>query len=176
MSLFKNENYQLSLSIGPNSSQLPAIICVFDNNAAPNVIRAYVLGPSPLNDVYHRDMPDIHSISDTKLKISGASNLPFQAGQSRGHVKLIVISELVAAVLLGTTYIDMFIMWICPSERKIFQYRSTPVFKSTVQDTESGAETDRAQYRQEFTEYMPQLVTPTNCDRWYVVNVRQVVL
>lgn len=50
VSLFKNKNYQCSVSIGIHSSQMHLVVCVFNTGAGPNIIRVDALVTVTLAD------------------------------------------------------------------------------------------------------------------------------
>lgn len=93
--LFRNKNYQVSVSIGMNSSQMRHTICVFDNSAGPNLIRAKVLDLIWLDSIRQRDMPDIRTTSHRKLELSATIILHLPMGGSRTRVNFGVVNELV---------------------------------------------------------------------------------
>lgn len=64
ISLFKNRNYQVFVSIRLESSRMRTILCVSDLGAGPNLIRADVLDPSWLYSILQHDMLDICSTSN----------------------------------------------------------------------------------------------------------------
>lgn len=64
-------------------------------------------------------MPDIKSVSDTKLKVSGTINFHLRMGKSRMRLNFGVVNELVVPVILRTTYIDRLVKLIYTAERRI---------------------------------------------------------
>lgn len=64
--LSKNKNYQVSVCIGLESSQMRPILCVFDTGAGPSLIRTDVLDPSWLDSIRRHDMTDIRGAINTK--------------------------------------------------------------------------------------------------------------
>lgn len=106
------------MSIALNSSRVRPIISVFDICASPNVIRTIVLDPNLLNNILQRDMLDIHSTPSTKINLSGTVTLHLRMARSQTRVNLGVMNEPVVPVLLASIYIDRFIKWIRPAEKK----------------------------------------------------------
>lgn len=45
-------------------------LCIVDSSAGSDLIRVDVWDPIRLDSLRHRDMPDIHSVSDINLKVS----------------------------------------------------------------------------------------------------------
>lgn len=63
VSLFKNSNYQVSVSIAIHSSWMRQIICVLDSGMGANVIRPDPLDPTWLDSIRQENMPNIRCAS-----------------------------------------------------------------------------------------------------------------
>lgn len=87
---------------------MPPIVCLFDTCSAPELSRADFLGPSWLDSVYQRHIPDIFSTCDAKLILSRAINDRISMGKSHTPVIFGVLNKLVKPVHLSTTYMDWF--------------------------------------------------------------------
>lgn len=135
--LFKEKIYQVSVSIGLNSWKMRPIKFVFDSGAGPDLIRADILGPSWLDSVCKREMLDIRSTSDMKLKMSGTKTPFLCMGGSRTRISFDVVNKLVVPVLLETACINRFIKSIHLAQRKIFPHRFSPVPVLTVHEARS---------------------------------------
>lgn len=127
ISLFKNQYCQVSWFIGINRSRLRPLMCLLDTDADRNLFQGEVLDPSSRESIRKCDMPNIRSVSDTKLKVSVAITLHLHMAESCTPVTLAVVNELIVLPLLGTTYIDRFIKSINPTERKFVPRHSPPV-------------------------------------------------
>lgn len=68
ISLFKNNAYQILMSVGHYSSQMRRAVPVFQTGAGFNLIRANVSNPTWLKSIHQCDMRDICSASDTRVK------------------------------------------------------------------------------------------------------------
>lgn len=175
MSLFKNKNYPISVSIELDSSLKRPSVCAFNTGAGPNLERAGVLDTSWLDSIYHRDVQNICSAPDPKLKVSGTINVHLHIGFMCTVFNFGVISELVFLGLSGTAYIDRFTKSIRPTEREIVPYRSPPEAILMVHKVVREAEMKRSGTYQAGTKYLALLMTPTTCDPKYITVARQVV-
>lgn len=70
VSLFKNTNYKVSVSVGLNSSQLRPIVFVLDTAESLRHIKADDLNPSWLDSINHHNIQDIRSAFDIRLNES----------------------------------------------------------------------------------------------------------
>lgn len=105
--------------ISIESSLMRQILCVFDTRAGPNLIQADVLDRSWLDSIRQRNMPDICSVSDIQLEVSGTIAFHLRMGKSRTPVNFRNVNVLVVLDLLRTTYTDSIIKSIHAAERKI---------------------------------------------------------
>lgn len=114
--LFENEHYQVSVSIGLNSFQFRSDVCVCNPGPGPSIVSADVLDPTWLDSIRQRDLLDIRSSSDTKLKMSGSIAHPLCIDESRHPVSFGVVRDLVVLVPIATKNIDRSIKSIRPTE------------------------------------------------------------
>lgn len=98
-----------------------------------NVIWADVLDRRWLGSISHREMPQIHNTSNNKLKASGTITIHLCIDEARTRANFGVVRKLVFRVLLGTMFIDNFIISIYPAEWKVAPYDS---HQTDTNDTE----------------------------------------
>lgn len=175
-SLFKNNNYQVSVSISISSSRVRQIICVFDTDTGPNLIETDVLYPGWLDSIRQRDRSNIRSASYANLDVSGTITTYLLMGESRTFVNFGVVNELVVPVLFGTIYIDSSIKSIHPAERKVVPHHSPTVPILIVYEANSKPEKNNIEARQEVEEELTLLETPIKCEPKCITVARQVVL
>lgn len=94
--------------MGMESSRMSVRTSVLDTAAGPSLIRADILDPSGLDSVHQRNMPDIFSESNTKLKVSGTVAVQLRMAEAHTLVNLVAVCELVILVLFKTTSINIF--------------------------------------------------------------------
>lgn len=109
ISLFNINHYKVSVLIGLIWSRIRPVVCIVDSGAGPNPVIANFLDQSLLKNIQLCDMPEIQSVSDTKLVVSRANTFHLRIGESQTRVTYGVVDRLPVPVLLGTTFIDNFI-------------------------------------------------------------------
>lgn len=87
-----------------------------------------------------------------------------------------VVSKLFAHILFCLTYMDRFIKWIHPDERKIIRYYSPAVSILMVNNDGIEAEMKESGTWQEVTEDLTLLETITRCDPKFITVSRQWLL
>lgn len=107
----------------------------------PSLIRADSLNSRWLDDIQQRDMSDIQSVPNIKLKMLETITVHFCIGEARTQVYFGVVSGLFDSIPLGTTSSDRFIKSIHPSQQKIVSQHSQLV--PLLQEYEAGSEAER---------------------------------
>lgn len=112
--LFKNENYQISVSIELISKQMCPTICALDSGTGSDLFQA---DRSGLKNICRRVILDTCSVSDFKTKVTGTMKVHLLTDESRIWVGFGVENESVALTHLGTIYIGRFVKLVNSSER-----------------------------------------------------------
>lgn len=118
---------------------MPPMFRVRDTGSDLNFIRADYLVQSWLENIRHRDMPEIRNASIMKLPVSGTITLYIRMGESRTRQTLIVVEKLTVPVLLESTFIARFIKSIHSDRRKIVPYHSLPISAAMIHEAKSEA-------------------------------------
>lgn len=121
------------------------------------------------------NMSEIQSASDTRLVVSGTVTLHLCIGESHTWVLFCVLDKPVVPVLLRTTFMEKFMKYIHPVERKIMLHLSPPVPNLMVDEANSGPKKSRLDSRQLIDQDPAVLVTPISGRPNYISAARQVV-
>lgn len=105
VSLFKNMDHHIYVSIVLNLSRIQLVVCLLDIAADKKLIGADSLHPSFLDNIYELNRPNTRSASITNWSPSGTINVLQRESKSHTFIELNVVSKLVAPILLQTTYI-----------------------------------------------------------------------
>lgn len=118
-------------------------VIVFDTSTGPNLIRSDVFDASWLRSICQRDISNISSASDAKLRVSGIITLHRQMDESRTRLNFGNISELAVTVRVQTDYVDRFIKSMHPFKRKIVPFHSPPLSILMMHEAWSVAENEK---------------------------------
>lgn len=110
ISLFKNKNHKVSVSVDLYSSCMRSIIYLL-GTGTPNLIPVDVLNRSWLDSIHQRDISDIRNASDITWHVSGDMIPHLRTGESRTRDYFGFLSRVVVPVLLETTHIDRYIIF-----------------------------------------------------------------
>lgn len=174
--LFKSKNNTASISVGLNSSRIHPIFYIFGTGAGPNLIGDYVLDQAWLDNICQSDMSEIQRDSDTKRIVFGAITLHHHMSESRTRLTSRVVDRLAVLVLLGSNFVDKYLKYVHPAERKIVPHPSPPGPNLMIHEAISGAEKNTSDIRQFIEEEPALLVTPISGKPKCITNARQVVL
>lgn len=121
-------------------------------------------------------MPDNRNAPDTKLEVSGTTIPHRHIRDALNSVSFVFVRKLVVPFLLQTTYFDRFNRSIHLVERKIFLYHYTPVPILMLYEAWSRAKRNKPYSRQDVSDHLALLETPTRRGLNYMTVSRQLDL
>lgn len=119
--------YTVSISVDLMAIKTHPVSCVIDTGAGRNTIREDFLRAEWLKAIYVNNRPAIMKANDQKVSVVGTATPRLRTGYSGVRVVFCVVQSVAVAVLLGTSYIDMFVEGILRRQRKALPYSSKPV-------------------------------------------------
>lgn len=106
---FKNKNYEVSVSIWVESSEICPIVQVLDPSVGPSFIQVDNLDPSWLDSINQRSRPEFCTAPNNKLEVSEATTAHLCTCEARTHVSFGPLGELAVPLLLRATCIKKLI-------------------------------------------------------------------
>ena len=127
-------NYKVAASIGPSVESTSAILTVFDTGAGPNLIRSACLSSAVLDNLQSpREFVNLSSASKHRIQVLGITNLSITAGDHTCRQPFLVVKNLNADAILGTTYIDSQVEYISPNAKLYNEKELLLRYRSEVQ-------------------------------------------
>ena len=108
-------NYRLNVAIGASSTRFYRALSVLDTGAGPNVVRASCVPEEARKTIdKEREVVNLTSASRDPLKVLGIVHLHVKVGDYTCRQPFVVVEDLSAEVLLGTTFIDAHVevIWV----------------------------------------------------------------
>lgn len=127
LALFNQSNYQVSVSIGLRFSQIHSLSFFFGTGAGQHPTRGDVFDPNYECHTWRREMSDLYSANNSRLKLSGTTMLHLRVDEARPGFLLCVFKQLSVPILPGTSFIDRRIKSIFSGERKAVLHKSLVV-------------------------------------------------
>lgn len=119
-------------------------------------------------------MLKIQSPSKTKPAVSGTLTLHLRMPELRIRVTFGFMDKLAVHLLVGTSFIDIFIKLIHQTKRKLVPHHSLPVPIPMLQKASSVTEKNASDIRQIKDQDLVRLVTPTLSKPKYITVARQI--
>lgn len=120
VSLLKNSNYKMSISLSCRSSELTTTKGVLDTCAGPNLVHVRMLLQNweQLPKPYRTSRRIVDASNNTILPL-GVIPLNHRVGNLFTRTNFLVVSNMSAEVILGTSFIDRFVTAVVPGTRPV---------------------------------------------------------
>ena len=152
-------NYKVAAQIGTSDKFTNDVLTVLDTGARPNLIRADCTPKEALSNLRSAtEFATIASASRHRIHVIGIATLTVRVGEHTCRQPLLVVRNLSADVILGTTYIDSQVEYISPRQ-KIAVLRDS----NTVAIQKRGASLPTTKRTKEATTPAPQAISRYGC-------------
>ena len=133
-------NYKVEAALGPSADSCTRMLTVFDTGAGPNLIRADLLPPGVIKTACQkREIVTLRSASKHRLETMGIVTLTVKIADMTARTPFVVVKQLGADALLGTTFIESHceLMWF--RKRKLLLQNGTWVHVQKRMDPRPNA-------------------------------------
>lgn len=126
-SFFTKPTYQACLAVYITSRAMFVVTSLLDTGAGPNLVNNAFLPREWQRKVVSTPSPSLRTATRETVKVEGIVRTFVQIGDLRVRAWSGVVENLAVDILLGTSFIDRFIISILAGERKVVPYHSCSV-------------------------------------------------